>query len=658
MSVHHRRSVGLVLVIVALTVGAYWPAFHAGFIWDDDDYVVNNETLRTSHGLWQIWTDRTATPQYYPLVHSSFWAEYQLWQLNATGYHVVNVLIHVCNALLLWRLLLRLGIPGAWLIGLLFAVHPVHVESVAWVTERKNVLSGFFYLLAAYLYLQFAGLFTSATTAGENPPVQHRKAYYWLALLCFVCALLSKTVSATLPAALLVILWWKHGRVERQQLLRLLPMFVIGIGFGWLTVHLEKEHVGAQGLDWEFSFAERTLIAGRAICFYAAKLLYPRPLIFTYPRWEIDGGATWQYFFPAVVLLTLIGLGLLRNRIGRGPVAACCLFCGTLFPALGFLDVYPMRFSFVADHFQYLASIAMLVLYVQVFLWVLNWMNSSKAVKVGFGSAVVLLCVGLTWNQTHIYKDLETLWRDTLAKNPTSWMAHNNLGALLNRRGDYVEAERHLREAIRLKPGFLDIINNLGKAREGQGDRDGARAFYEQAIKISPGSAIALNQLGAFYGGDGRLDEARELLTRAIEFDPKLAAAYGNLGSVYASQQDSTKAIELYEKCLELDPGATETRVNLAKTLMMEGLLTRAVKHFRLALEQDPRHSSALLNLGVVEVQRGELENGIAAFKRLLEVDSKSLPAMVNLAYAYEQLGDAAASQRWQEQAARLQNGN
>ena len=337
------------------------PALRGGFNWDDDAYVTNNLTLRSVHGLSQIWGQLTATPQYYPLVFTSFWLEYHLWGLNPLGYHVVNVLLHALAAMLLWRVLVRLQLPGAWLAAGIFALHPVAVESVAWVTERKNVLSAVFYFAAALAYLRWRD--DGTTTTGLRATSSWRSlVLYLLSLALFICALFSKTVTASLPAALLLVIWWKHGRIAGRDVWPLLPFFVAGAALGLVTSWLERTHVGANGPEWALSFFDRCLIAGRALWFYAGKLFWPANLTFIYPRWQIDPGIWWQWLFPAAAIALVMILWSLRGRIGRGPLVAVLFFAGTLLPALGFANVYPMRYSFVADHFQYLASVGLIVL--------------------------------------------------------------------------------------------------------------------------------------------------------------------------------------------------------------------------------------------------------------------------------------------------------
>ncbi len=340
------------VVIVLMTVICYVPAMRGGFIWDDDENVTRNMVLRSWSGLAEIWTNPRSTQQYYPLTHTSFWIQYQLWDLNPFAYHLANIFLHSLNAIILWFVLRRLSVPGAWFAAAVFAVHPVHVESVAWITERKNVLSGAFYFASMLAYIRFAGL-------DDLPKVPR---YYWLALGLFVCALLGKTATATLPAALLILLWWKRDRLTLRDILPLIPLFILGIGMGLLTGHLEKHHVGAVGEEWNIPIINKILIAGRIPWFYAGKLIWPAPLIFNYPRWHINPLDIWQYIYPIGVIVLIVFLWVLRNIIGKAPLAAVLYFGATLVPALGFFNVYFMRYSYVQDHFQYLASVGVIAL--------------------------------------------------------------------------------------------------------------------------------------------------------------------------------------------------------------------------------------------------------------------------------------------------------
>jgi tetratricopeptide (TPR) repeat protein len=478
------------LLLLVVTLVAYQPVLrHAGFIWDDDSYVTENPTLRSVDGLKGIWIKPGTTIQYYPLVFTSFWVEYHLWGLQPFGYHLVNILLHALNALLLWLVLRRLEIPGAWLAAMIFAIHPIQVESVAWITERKNVLSGLFYLLAALAYLRFRPL-TDAKPSG---------AWDWriypLLIALFLAALLSKTVTCSLPVALLLLVWWKTGRVAKRDALALAPLFALGAALGLVTVQMEK-HAGAAGAEWTLSFVQRGLVTGRALWFYATKLFWPHNLTFIYPRWEIDAGVWWQYAFPVAALAVLIALWWLRSRIGRGPLVATLCFAVTLAPALGFFDLYPFRYSYVADHFQYLACIGLIALTASAAAAMYQRAGQQGRDSGRLATALVLvLLVVSTWKQAHIYRDQETLWRNTLTRNPAAWMAHNNLGAILIQQGKIEEGVWHSEQALQLNPDDSEAHYRLGVALERAGKTNDAIWHYQQALRTQPDYPKARNAL-------------------------------------------------------------------------------------------------------------------------------------------------------------------
>ena len=390
-------------------------------------------------------------------------------------------------------ILRRLAVPGAWLAAVIFALHPVHVESVAWISELKNTLSGALYLGAALAYLHF--------------DKDRQKRLYAPALGLFVLALLSKTVTATLPAALLVVFWWRRGRLNwRRDVLPLAPLFLFGAAAGLLTAWVEQNLIGAQGMEFQFAWFERLLIAGRAFCFYLSKLFWPANLTFVYPRWQIGQSLGWESLYPLGGAALLAGLWLLRKR-SRAPLAAVLLFGGTLFPALGFFNVFPFRFSFVADHFQYLASVAIIALFSAGLAGIVGRWNAHPR-----GEAVVTLLLGstlalMTWSQSRQYADAETLYRTTLNRNPSCWMAHVNLGKWQLDR-DVEGARTHFLAALELKPDLVEARHDLGNALQRLGRLEEAVTQYKEVLRFRPDFAQAHNNLGNALQKLGRPDEA------------------------------------------------------------------------------------------------------------------------------------------------------
>lgn len=605
--------------LLALTIVAYLPALRAGYIWDDPDYVTNNATLRSTDGLRQIWFDTSATPQYYPAVFTSFWIEYHLWGLSPAGFHLINVLLHATSAILLWMMLRRWKLPAAWLAAGIFAVHPVHVESAAWVTERKNVLSGVFYLAAFYSYW----------LARESPKVAFWKRY-GAAIVLFVAALLSKSVACSLPAAMLLVIWWREGRIQlKRDVLPLLPFFVIGLTGALHTAWLERAHVGAVGAEWAFTPAARCLIAGRALWFYLLKIVWPANLTFIYPKWSIDAGAPWQWAFPIAAVLLVAVLYLLRKKLGRGPLVAALFFGGTLLPALGFFNLYPMRYSFVADHFQYLASLGPIILIAVVL---------ERFVKPANATLVVLVpLVVLTFRQSQTYLNAETLWRDTLAKNPDAWMVQTNLANALADQRRFDEAFEHYQSAARLAPDLPETHWNLGAALERRGDLEAALAELDRATQIDPTFAGAYFVRGNIYFKQGRILDAKQQANIALQHAPDYADAHYLLARIAEQDKDAETAIAEYRKTVQSSLGNANAHYNLANLLRASGKLDEALIHYSQAVQIRPNWAEAHANLGATLLQLRRTDEAIRAFQMALAIDPDLTVAQRNLQIALRQ---------------------
>ncbi len=557
-----KRTALAASALVVATLAAYGPALRGGFIWDDHDHVTRNAAVQNPNGPADIWLRVGATPQYYPLVFTSFWIEHALWGLEPFGYHLDNVLLHALNALLLWRVLRRLSVPGAWLAAAVFALHPLQVESVAWITERKNVLSGAFCLAALLAYLRFAQINPQRGSDGDSPATWR---WYALSLALFVAALLSKTVTCSLPAVILLVLWWKRRRAGGRAVLALVPMFAVGVALGLLTVWLEKHQIRAAGSEWDYSPVERCLIAGRALWFYLGKLVWPAQLTFWYPRWRIDAGQWQQFLYPAAFAGLLAALWLLRHRFGRAALVSLLIFAGTLVPALGFFDVYPMRFSFVADHFQYLAGIAPIALLTTLATLAFharrNRTSAAPRTRPMPAAArlVAALLLGtlatLTWRQAAHYRTYETLLRDTLAKNPSAAVAHLNLGHVLQEQGRLEQAVTHFQEVVRLGPDAHKAHNNLGFVLERLGQIEDAVRHYRASIALDDRLPDPFNNLAWLLSthADAKVRDGAEavsLAERAVRltgsrnphFLDTLAAAYAEVGRYQEAIQTAQQA--------------------------------------------------------------------------------------------------------------------
>jgi tetratricopeptide (TPR) repeat protein len=570
---------GFVGIFVAGLI-AYWPALHGTLLWDDNAHITS-PALQSLHGLWRIWFELGATQQYYPLLHTAFWLEHRFWGDAVVGYHLANLFEHCLSACLVVLIAKHVKLRGAWLAGFVFALHPVCVEAVAWMSEQKSTLSGVFYLAAALTYLRFDR--------------DRKNSQYFAALGLFLLALASKSVTATLPAALLVVLWWERGRLEwKRDALPLAPWFVIGATSGLFTAWVEKTYIGAQGAGYELTLAQHILLAGRIACFYAGKVLWPADLMFSYPRWDVDPRMWWQWIYPIIVIAVAIGLIALARRM-RGPLASFLYFLGTLFPVLGFLHVFPFRYSYVADHFQYLAALGVIVPGATLLTTIASrFMPGRRLTTI---AAIFLVILGiLTWRQSSLYTDAETLYRATLQRNPTSWMTHNNLGIVYAEQGRLPEAVDEFNASLRIKPDHAKAHMNLGNVlRQMPGRMPDAIAEYETALQLQPSLLPAHKNLAiALAQMPSRLPEAVTEFQAALRLDPNDAQTHALLAISLAELGRIPDALEEYRTALRIRPNDADTRLNYADTLaQLPEQRDAAMAEYQRLLQEEPNSSVA-----------------------------------------------------------------
>jgi len=637
-------------IIILLVFLAYLPALQGAFIWDDDSWTTGIiALLRDGSGLRTMWFHLTALQQYYQLTGTTFWIDYHLWGFWTLPYHVENVLLHSLAALLFWRLLLRLQVPGAWLASAVFALHPVMVESVAWITERKNVLSMVLYLGALLAYGHYAQW---ATSTGKIKPIadrscgiRHLSFFYGLALVLFLGALLAKTTSFSLPAVILLIGWWKGGQIRwREDVFPALPFFAFSISLCLVTAWLEKNHVGAKGSDFVLTFPERFLIAGHVFWFYIGKLLWPVNLCFLYPRWQLNTNVWWQWLYPITAVCALCMIWLARRHVGRGPVAAVFFYVGTLFPVLGFMNAYFMRFSFVCDHWTYLSSLGLIALGVALVAGVAERFR-TQWILYGFAAVVLPMLLLMTRYQAGMYINVDALWRTTIARNPDAFLAYSNLGYILESDGKIDEAMNYYRKAIQINPNCYEALDNLGTAFATQGRYEEAVENFKKAIQANPNLPQVLDNLGAVLAAQGQYEEAIQNFRKAIQISPNSYKTLNNLGHALAAQGRYEEAVEDFRRATLIDPSSPDAFLGLGTTLAQSGRNEEAAAQYQEALELNPNLTGALNNLAWIlatspddELRNGTKAAGLA--ERACELSHDREPQFLGtLAAAYAEAG-------------------
>jgi protein O-mannosyl-transferase len=580
-----KRDWFFCLILAIVTMLAYQPAWHGQLLWDDDNTTTPPE-LRSLDGLRRIWFQPRATAQYYPLLFSSYWLQQRLWGDSPTGYHLVNLLLHIGCVVLVLKILRFLRVPGAELAAIIFALHPVNVETVAWISERKNTLSGLFGLAATLCYLKF-------------DETRSRRSYA-LAIGLFVLGLLSKTAIVTLPLAWLVIFWWKRAAISwRHDVVPSIPFFFLSVAAGLVTRWFENTGIGYKARILDLSLLDRCLIAGRAFWFQLSKLLWPSNLTFVYPRWDINAGVWWQYLFPVGVLGLLVILWSLR-RWSRAPLAGVLIYILLLLPSLGFLNIYFFVYSFVADHWQYLACLGIITPCASGIVLLAGRTESWQ----GWQEPGLTLVLGgvlfvLTWQQSRMYTDIETLYRTTIARNPACWMAQVNLGNILYKANRIPQAMELFNQAMRIKPAVAHY--SIGNAFMQKSRTSQAIGEYEQALEIDPEYAEAHNNLGSALLLTGRTSEAIIEYEHALRINPGNAATHNNLGNALIQTGRASEAIAHYKEALRITPNSADAHNNLAAALTQIGRISEAIEEIKAALRINPGDADARNNLAKLQ---------------------------------------------------------
>jgi len=619
---------GLILVLAVILV--YQPVWYAGFIWDDEDHITANPVIIGPLGLKEIWT--TSAGQFFPLVLTTFWLEHALWGLAPLPYHLVNVFMHGACAVVLWRVLRSMQIPGAWLGAALWALHPVQVESVAWITEMKNTQSCLFYLLTILFFVRWLG-------TRENP--KRGDWNYALTLVFTVLAMASKSSTVVLPVVLALCAWWVEGRWQWRHLMRLAPIFLMAVVASAITLWPQTSDAAATA-DPQFArtWPERVVTSGDAVWFYLGKLLWPHPLIVVYPRWRIDAGQ-WVSYLPLLAVIVVMFI-LWRKRESRFRLCffALSYFLVVLSPFLGLIDQSFWRYSFVEDHLQYLACMGPLALAGAGMVWLAEFVIPGRPwLQSGLYAGLLLILGGLSWQRTWVYESEETLWTDTLAMNPKSWVGYNNLGKVLLQKGQVDEAMAQFQKSLGINPNDTEARNNLGNALSQKGEIDEAVEQYKKVLEIAPTLAEAHNNLGLALLKKGQVDEAIAQYQKALEINPSYAGAYLNLGNALLDRGQADEAIAQFQKALGINPNYAEAHYNLGVAFLAKGQVDEAMAKFQKALEIDPNYAEAHYNLGTAFLHKGQVDEAITQFQKALEINPNYAEAHCNFGFALLQKG-------------------
>jgi len=625
-------------LLIAVVLAVYCGTFGNNFIWDDDDYIYQNPLITNPDGLQKIWQSfltteydpHQNTPQYYPVVFTTFYLEHKLWGLNPAGYHATNALLHIANALLLLLLLRKLGLNyvTSILTAAIFALHPIETETVAWITERKNLLSTLFYFSAFICFLYYE----------DNTKLR----YYIAAGLFFILAMLSKTVTVTLPVALILAAYLRQKSIKKT-ITRTIPFLILGLAMGLLTATLERIRVGAFGPEWDFSILQRFLIASRVLCFYIGKIIFPYPLAFFYRRWEMDTASIINYIPLLGIAVTVILVYLFRNKLGRVTIFALSYFTLTIAPALGFINFFPMRYSFVADHFQYLAGWSIMLVLVHLGAMLISKIPPLKlrtTTAVILTATILITCSGLTFLQTKKYYNLETLWKDTLKINPTAWVAHNNLGTVYSSYGQFDDAIACYEKTIELKPDFAEAYNNIGVALVLSKKPLKAIDYYQKAIELKPDYLEALYNLAVAYSKTNQNEFAAEYFKRTVDLRADYLGAWYNLAISLSKSQQYEKAVDAYKMVVTIAPNHFEAHYNLAITYHMLENPKPAIEHYKRTLELQPGNLKAHYNIATLYQQTGDLEKAVTHLLNVIKQIPNHVQAHFDLGMTYFLMGN------------------
>ncbi|QOJ13320.1 MAG: tetratricopeptide repeat protein [Planctomycetia bacterium] len=639
MSDSHRPVTRFALLpaaaLILLSTITYAPSLVPERLWDDNELVFNNAHVRRPGGLTQLWTSGELL-DYYPLTWTSFWAEWRLWGENPVGYRATNLALHALATLLLWRVLLRLGVPAAWFGAALFAVHPVCVASVAWISQRKNTLSMVFFLLSALAWIR-ASAATAADDAAAAPPKPIGSAsrsrgskagagqlsagqvggtwgWWVLSIAAYAAAMLSKVSVVMLPAVLLAIRFVQRGRFARRDVAAIAPFVVIGAILAAVGVHYQQANAIGTEIVRPEGLLSRIASVGWVVWFYFRTALLPTDLAMVYPRWDVNP-AQLMHWLPlaALVAALLLQWRARHGLVGRAPLFATAYVIVILAPVLGLASMAYSRISLVSDHLQHLAIPGVTALAAWGLGTALRGAAAARSAALVAATGVLIVFGGLTWQRAALFGVQERLWEENVRRHPQAWMAHQNLGAVRLIAGRLDEAEPHIRKAIELRPGFGAAHANLGVLRARQGRIADAKSALNEAIRLNPRHAAAHRSLGELARSEDRHSDAAASFARVVELSPHDTSAYNALGASLVAAGRAAEAVSVLRTATRQDPLGATIRFNLGYALELTERIDDAIAEYREAVRLAPQDHASWHRLAVLLATRsGATEADVA----------------------------------------------
>ncbi len=612
-------------LLLILVVAAFWPSLGGGPLWQDAARITTNVSLRTWPGVARLWMHPNAQPLYTPMAATFLAAEHRSWHADLPRYRAVSFLLHLINVLLLWKILRRLNVRVAWLAAAVFAVHPICLQAVAWVSQQGTLLATTFALAAMLACLRWQRVEPPPPEDSLWMPPDWRGWLYPVALIFFTAAVLSHPMVVAMPPAMLLVLRWR-GREMRANIQWLLPFFAIAAGVVGLEFCLAPIGRGSSMLDELRLFFP-------AMFFLTGKTLWPMPLHFVYPKWNLHVADPLPYLLAVTVAAGMV-IGWMRRRQGEGSYVVAMIYVIAIAVGVGFGMREWLPYSYAADYFEYFAGMALITAVLAAIFGLIEKRlagDAARSLRFILGLFFLAVLSTLTWRAATAYSSETALWQAEIAKGNAGTVAHDRLGMILLAEGKTAEASDHFKAALALDATDLDANAGLSRCLETEGRLEEAAEQYNAAIQANPQQPLFYTALAGIYATQHKTDLAIETYQRAIAIAPGDESAHNNLGLLLVETGQIGPAIWQYQEALKTNPDSVAVRLNLANALFRQGDLDQAAGQLQEVVRIDPFNFEAFMNSGAMLGQLREFDKAEQMFRAAVRVRGDSAEAFNNL---------------------------